>query len=289
MVYLNGAYLPPEKASISPMDRGFLFGDGVYEVIPSYDGQMFLLDAHLERLRRSLSAIRLPDPMPDGGWRAMLQRLLQENPGADRSVYLQVTRGKAARDHAFPAQTAATVFAMVSPLAAQDPAVAETGVSAISVPDQRWGRCDIKSVALLANVLARQQAAEQAAVEAILLRDGLLTEGAASNVFVVRDGVVRTTALGPAILPGITRAFVLEVLRAGRQDCREEPITEADLRAADEIWLTSSTKEVLPVTRLDGRPVGTGRPGPVWRKALERYRQARVRATRGPGLEIHHG
>ena len=288
IAYLNGEYLPPEKACISPMDRGFLFGDGVYEVIPSYGGKLFLLDAHLERLGQSLAAIRLPDPTPDGGWPVMLERLLQENPGADRAVYLQVTRGAAPRDHAFPAHATATVFAMVSPIAPQGPAVAGAGVSAITAADERWGRCDIKSVALLANVLARQQAAERAAFEAILLRDGRLTEGAASNVFVVTDGVVRTTPLGPAILPGITRAFLLGVLRAGGRDCREEPVPEVELRAADEIWLTSSTKEVLPVTRLDGQPVGAGRPGPVWREALDRYRQARYRATEVRGNEVTH-
>ncbi len=286
-VYLNGEYLPPEKACISPMDRGFLFGDGVYEVIPSYGGKLFLLEAHLERLGRSLAAIRLSDPMPDGGWSVMLERLLQENPGADRSVYLQVTRGPAPRDHVFPGHATATVFAMVSPIAPGS-AVSGTGVSAVTAPDQRWGRCDIKSVALLANVLARQQAADRAAIEAILLRDGLLTEGAASNVFVVTDGVVRTTPLGPAILPGVTRAFVLGVLRAGGRDCREEPVPEVELRAADEIWLTSSTKEVLPVTRLDGQPVGDGRPGPVWREALDRYRQERVRSLNVSGQEVAH-
>jgi len=288
IAYLNGEYLPPEQACISPLDRGFLFGDGVYEVIPSYGGKLFLLDAHLERLGRSLAAIRLPDPIPGGGWSVMLERLLRENPGGDRSVYLQVTRGVAPRDHAFPGHATATVFAMVSPIAPQGPTVAGAGVSAITAPDQRWGRCDIKSVALLANVLARQQAADHAAVEAILLRDGLLTEGAASNVFVVTNDVVYTTPLGPAILPGITRDFLLGVLRAGGWDCREEPVPEGALRAADEIWLTSSTKEVLPVTRLDGQPVGDGQPGPVWREALDQYRQARDRAMRVPGNEVAH-
>jgi D-alanine transaminase len=289
IAYLNGAFLPREQACISPMDRGFLFGDGVYEVIPSYGGRLFLLDAHLERLRRSLAAIRLSDPMSDAGWREMLGRLLEENPGADRSVYLQVTRGVAPRDHVFPSQVSATVFAMVSPIQPAAPAVAERGVSVITLPDQRWGRCDIKSVALLANVLARQQAADQSAVEAILLRDRTLTEGAASNVFVVTDGVVRTPALSPAILPGVTRAFLLDVLRDGGQPCGEEPVSEEDLRAADEIWLTSSTKELIPVTRLDGQPVGSGLPGPVWREALDRYRQARRQSLASAEPEMSRG
>jgi D-alanine transaminase len=289
IAYLNGAFLPREQACISPMDRGFLFGDGVYEVIPSYGGRLFLLDAHLERLRRSLAAIRLSDPMSDAGWREMLGRLLEENPGADRSVYLQVTRGVAPRDHVFPSEFSATVFAMVNPIQPAAPAVAERGVGVITLPDQRWDRCDIKSVALLANVLARQQAADQSAVEAILLRDRMLTEGAASNVFVVTDGVVRTPALSPAILPGVTRAFLLDVLRDGGQSCREEPVSEDDLRAADEIWLTSSTKELIPVTRLDGQPVGSGVPGPVWREALDRYRQARRRSLASPEPEMSRG
>jgi D-alanine transaminase len=289
IAYLNGAYLPREQACISPMDRGFLFGDGVYEVIPSYGGRLFLLDEHLDRLRRSLAAIRLPDPMSDAGWREMLGRLLEENPGKDRSVYLQVTRGVAPRDHVFPSQVSATVFAMVSPIQPAAPAVTEQGISAITLPDQRWDRCDIKAVALLANVLARQQAADHGAVEAILLRAGMLTEGAASNVFVVTGGVVRTPPLSPAILPGVTRAFLLDVLRAGRQPCREEPVPEDGLCAADEIWLTSSTKELIPVTRLDGRAVGTGRPGPVWRQALDQYRQARSESLAGLGDEVHRG
>jgi len=289
IAYLNGAFLPREQACISPMDRGFLFGDGVYEVIPSYGGRLFLLDAHLERLRRSLAAIRLSDPMSDAGWREMLGRLLEENPGADRSVYLQVTRGVAPRDHVFPGQVSATVFAMVNPIQPAAPAVAERGVSVITLPDQRWDRCDIKSVALLANVLARQHAADQSAVEAILLRDGMLTEGAASNVFVVTDGVVRTPALSPAILSGVTRAFLLDVIRDGGQPCREEPVSEEDLRVADEIWLTSSTKELIPVTRLDGQPVGSGLPGPAWREALDRYRQARRQSLAGAEPEVSRG
>ena len=287
IVYLNGAFLPSEEACISPLDRGFLFGDGIYEVIPSYQGGFFLLDEHVERLRRSLREIRLPDPQPKPGWESLLEQLLERNPGGDRSVYLQVTRGAAPRDHAFPTGAPATVFAMVSPIASPRPDLSERGVAAISLPDQRWGRCDIKSVALLPNVLARQQAVEQGAVEAILLRDGMLTEGAASNVFVVHGGAVVTPPLGQEILPGITRRFLLDVLREQGWDCREDPLPESVLRSADEIWLTSSTKELLPVSTLDGRPVGGGRPGPVWRRALDVYRRARDRSmvTAGTGAK----
>jgi D-alanine transaminase len=274
-VFLNGSFLPLEQAKVSPLDRGFLFGDGIYEVIPSYRGVPFLLDAHLERLRRSLSEIRLPDPMGEAGWRGMLEQLLALNPGGDRGIYLQVTRGAAPRDHAFPAATEATVFAMVNPIQPPRPELAEQGVGAILLPDERWGRCDIKAVTLLANVLARQTAFEQGAIEAILLREGRLTEGAASNVFVVRGGVVRTPPLDRGILPGITRRFVLDLLEGQSRPVFEETVAESDLRTADEIWLTSSTKEILAVTRLDGQPVGSGRPGPVWRETLDLYQQVK--------------
>ncbi len=278
IVYLNGAFLPPEEASISPLDRGFLFADGVYEVIPSYRGAFFLLDEHLERLRRSLGGIRMPEPGLDEGWEPILEGLLQRNPGGDRSVYLQVSRGAAPRDHAFPASAAPTVFAMVSPIAQTRADPGEAGIAAITLPDQRWGRCDIKSVALLANVLARQQAVESGAVEAILLRDGGVTEGAASNVFVVHGNTVSTPPLGHAILPGITRRFLLDALRDTGWDCREAPVPQEALHSADEIWVTSSTRELVPVTSLDGRPVGGGRPCPVWRRALEIFRCARDRS-----------
>jgi len=282
IVYLNGAFLPADQACLSPLDRGFLFGDGIYEVIPSYQGAFFLLDEHLERLRRSLREIRMSEPQPERGWAAVLAELLERNPGGDRSVYLQLTRGSAPRDHAFPAAAAATEFAMVSPIAPLSVDLAERGFSAITLPDQRWGRCDIKSVALLPNVLARQRAVEQGAVEAILLRGGKLTEGAASNVFVVLGGAVVTPALGPEILPGITRRFLLDALRNEGWDCREEPVLESTLRSADEIWLTSSTKELLPVTVLDGRPVGTGRPGLMWGRALDVFQRARERSMATP-------
>jgi D-alanine transaminase len=275
-VFLNGSFLPLEQAKVSPLDRGFLFGDGIYEVIPSYRGVPFLLEAHLARLRRSLSEIRLPDPMGEVGWREMLGQLLALNPGGDRGIYLQVTRGAAPRDHAFPAATEATVFAMVNPIQPPRPELAEQGVGAILLPDERWGRCDIKAVALLANVLARQTAFEQGATEAILLREGRLTEGAASNVFVVRGGVVRTPPLDRGILPGVTRRFVLDLLEGQSRPVFEEAISESDLRTADEIWLTSSTKEILAVTRLDGQPVGSGRPGPVWRETMDLYQRVKT-------------
>ncbi len=271
-VHLNGEWLPLSQARVPVLDRGFIFGDGVYEVIPVYGRRPFRLPQHLARLARSLEAIRLEPPLDAPGWTALIDELLARNPGGDRSVYLQVTRGPASRDHAFPRAPKPTVFAMVSPLNPPDPALLEKGAAAVVLEDIRWSRCDIKSVNLLANILLRQQAVERGALEAILVRDGLVTEGAASNVFIVRDGEIRTPPTSRFMLPGITRDLVLELARAHGLPCREVPVSEAELRGADEIWITSSTREILPVTRLDGRPVGGG-PGHVWRRIMPLYQE----------------
>ncbi len=263
LVYVNGDFSPAAEARVSPFDRGFVFGDGVYEVIPVYGRRLFRLRRHLERLERSLKAIAVANPLDARGWEAVLERLMAAVPEDDQYVYLQVTRGVAPRDHAFPAGTAPTVFAYSQPLKTPDAAQLETGIGAVTLPDNRWGRCDIKAVALLPNVLLRQQAVERGAAEAILLRAGFMTEGAASNIFIVHAGVLRTPAQGPAILSGVTRDLILELARANGIPCREDPVSETELRAASEIWMTSSTKEVLPVTRLDGAPVGGGRRGPL--------------------------
>lgn len=280
-VYLNGEFLPESEARVSVLDRGFLFGDGVYEVVPAYGGRLFRLDRHLDRLEHSLAAVRIPPPMDRAGWTRMLAELLERNPGDDRSVYLQVTRGVARRDHAFPADARPTVFAMVNPLSPPDPALLEQGVAAVTSPDIRWARCDIKAITLLANILARQQAVEAGATEAILIRGGQATEGAASNLFVVGDGVIVTPPKDHSLLPGITRDLVVELARDHGVPLMETPINEPDLRAAEEIWLTSSTKEILPVTRLDGRAVGAGRPGPVWARMTELYQDYKRRLREG--------
>ncbi|OOG24756.1 D-amino acid aminotransferase [Thioalkalivibrio denitrificans] len=280
-VYLNGEYLPESEARVSVLDRGFLFGDGVYEVVPVYGGRCLRLEEHLDRLERSLAAVRIEPPLDRAGWRDMLTRLLEHNPGEDRSVYLQVTRGVARRDHAFPADTSPTVFAMVNALTPPDPAVRETGVAAVTMPDTRWSRCDIKAITLLANILARQQAVEAGATEAILMRGGRATEGAASNLFVVGDGVIVTPPKDQSLLPGITRDLVVELAADHGIPLMEAPVTEADLRAAEEIWLTSSTKEILPVTRLDGVPVGDGRPGPVWARMMKHYQTYKQQLREG--------
>lgn len=265
--FLNGEFLRAEEARICALDRGFLFGDGVYEVIPAYGGRLFRLDAHLQRLARSLSQVRIPAPHDAQQWTEILGGLMARVPAGDLAVYLQVTRGVAPhRDHAFPEPVSPTVFAMASPLVPPRREWLEQGVGAVVLEDIRWRRCDIKAVSLLGSVLLRQQAVEQEAMEAILIRDGFATEGAATNVFMVRDGVIITPPKGPELLPGITRDMVLGLAAHHRLAHRETSITREQLFGADELWITSSTKEVLAVTRLDGVAVGSGRPGPLWRR-----------------------
>ena len=283
LVYLDGRFLPRAQACVPVMDRGFLFGDSVYEVIPVYGGHLFRLEHHLDRLDGSLAAIRMANPLGHDAWRAMLRELVGQRPGADQSVYLQVTRGPAEkRDHAIPDAVTPTVFAMAVPLAPIDPAIAEHGIAAITLADNRWLRCDIKATTLLANVLARQEAKERGAVEAILLREGLAVEGAASNLFVVSDGRVLTPPKSRFLLPGITRDLVIELARANAIPCVEEDVPVAVLEGAGEVWLTSSTREVMPVTRLDGRVLGDGRPGPVWRRMNELYQAYKARLRQQP-------
>ena len=281
IVYLDGAFLPLHQARVSVLDRGFLFGDGVYEVIPVYDGRAFLLDEHLARLERSLQAIRLESPLGRAAWSTMISTLIEHQGPGDWSIYLQVTRGcDDHRDHAFPAVVRPTVFAMASPLKPPPAAWLTEGIATLSRTDPRWSRCDIKAIALLPNALSRQEAKDAGAVEIIYLRDGVLTEGAASNIFVVRDGALLTSRADARILHGITRQLVLQLARAAGITVRETDIPEATLRQADELWMTSSTRAVIPITRLDGALVGTGRPGPMhqrmmalWDAALARWRQ----------------
>jgi len=261
--WFNGGFLPLAEVRVSPLDRGFLFGDAVYEVIPVYAGQPFLLDPHLDRLERSLAGLRIRNPYDRATWVALVAGLVERNGGGDAAVYLQVTRGAdQGRDHAFPGPAVApTVFGMVTPISS---AAGQDGIRAITVPDIRWGRCDIKSTALLANLLARQAATEAGAGEALLLRDGELTEGSASSVIVVERGTLLRPPGGPGILPGTTTDAVFAAARACGRTCRDERIPEARLRAADEIWIAAATRGVVPVLQLDGHPVGTGRPGAVW-------------------------
>jgi D-alanine transaminase len=270
--YLNGAFLPLREAKISVLDRGFLFGDGVYEVIPVYGGRALRLAEHLERLERSLVGVGMANPLTADAWAECLGTLIGKSGGGNLSLYLQITRGiNAKRDHAPREAVPPTVFAMASPLPTGTP----PAVAAVVLPDNRWLRCDLKTVSLLPNCLLRMQAMAVGAVEAILVREGHLTEGAASNVFVVVDGVIKTPPKGPHLLPGITRDLVVEILAGGPHPVREEAVTEAELLAAPEIWLSSSTRELLPVTTLNERPVGSGAPGPLWDYAYRRYRAYR--------------
>lgn len=281
IAYLNGEFLPLEQARVSVLDRGFLFGDGVYEVLPVYGRRLFRLEHHLQRLDQSLAGIRLANPLPAEAWQGLLEEVIARNAEFEQSVYLQITRGAAKRDHAFPRGVAPTVFAMSNPLAPMPAYVKERGVAAIMLEDIRWRYCHIKAIALLPNILLRQQALDVGADEAILIRDGEVTEGAASNVYIVRDGTLTTPPKGPFLLPGVTRDLVLELAAAHDIPCREVPVTRAQLMEADEVWLTSSTKEVLPVTRLDGQPVGDGLPGPLWKRMIELYQGYKDAFRRG--------
>lgn len=270
-VYLNGAYVAPERAAVSVFDRGFLFGDGVYEVIPAFGGRLFRLPQHLARLNMNLESVHLPSPHTADQWESILTNLVRETGGGDLSVYLQITRGVAARGHAFPADVPPTVCAYAQPLTPATPDVLRQGVAAITLPDIRWQRCDIKTIALLPNAMLRQQAIERGAAEAILVRNGTVTEGAASNIFIVVNGRLVTPPKGPYILPGITRDLVLELARAHAIPCAEGSFSEAQLLVADEIWMTSSTSEILPLTRINDHAVGSGRAGPVHARVLQLY------------------
>lgn len=280
-VYLNGSYMPPESAQVSAFDRGFIFGDGIYEVIPVYGRHAFRLPHHLQRLANSLKAVRLTNPMIGNEWRAMIERLIADCDSEEQSVYIQVTRGAAPRDHAFPASAAPTVFAYAKPLRTPSLTEINTGIGAITADDIRWARCDIKAIALLANVILRQEAVEQGAAESILIHNGIATEGAASNIFIVSKGAVATPPKNQQILPGITRDLVVELAHENGIPCEERSIPVGELLAADEVWLTSSLKEVLPIVSIDKRPVGTGKPGPTFARMYQLYQEYKAAFREG--------
>ena len=279
---LNGSFLPLQEACIPVMDRGFLFGDGVYEVIPVYGGKLFRLAHHLKRLGNSLAAVRIDNPLSDEAWAEMLMELVSRNEGTDQAVYLQVTRGVAAkRDHAFPENTRPTVFAMSNPMPASVDIDSIIGDTAVTLPDIRWKLCNIKAITLLPNVMLRQQAVDASAAEAILISNGHATEGAASNLFIVKNGVLITPPNGPALLPGITRDLIIELAANNAIPYREAAITENELFAADEIWLTSSTREISPVTRLDDTVISDGKPGPLWKRLIILYQDYKTAIRNG--------
>lgn len=269
-VYLNGDYVPLEEARVSVLDRGFTFGDGVYEVFLVYRRQIFRFEEHMQRLDNSLAAIHMQNPLSRDKWMEILMTLVQGNPAADQSLYLQITRGVSERDHAIALARTPTVFAMSKPLPQRD---LTRGISVITLEDIRWKYCHIKAITLLPSVLLRHQATLAGAVEAVLLRDGYVTEGAASNIFVVHNGLIKTPPKDGNLLPGITRDLVLELLAGAGIPCAETRISADDLQAAEEIWTTSSTWEIVPVIKLDGSPVGQGRPGRHWQRVFAIYQQ----------------
>jgi len=265
--YLNGDYLPLAEARVSPLDRAFLFGDAVYEVLPVYGSRPFRLREHLDRLNRSLSGIRMTAPMSHAEWSRVCQELISRNSAHQSYLYLQVTRGaEIGRNHAWPDNLKPTLFAYATALEPVPPAMLERGVSAVTATDTRWARRDIKSTALLANILLKKLAADAGAFETILLESGELTEGSSTTVHVVKDGVIHTPPNGHHILPGTTRDVVAELAARLSVPCDNGRVTEASLRAADEIWLAFSTQGVLPVTLLDGSAVGGGNAGPLFKR-----------------------
>lgn len=268
--HLNGTLLPLRDARVSPLDRSFLFGDGVYEVAAARAGQPRRLAANLARLRRSLSELRIRNPHSDEQWARLVEELIAANGGGNVYVYLQVSRGvEYGRNHAPLPDVEPTVFGFCTPLPTITTEALEQGLSCITAQDTRWARCDIKSVALLANVLLRQQSVEAGADEVILLRDGYLTEASASSIYVVIGDEVRVPPNGVRLLPGTTRGLVEELADQHRIPRRAVPVREQELRSADEVWLSSATKGVLAVTRIDGQAVGDGKPGPLWQRMYQ--------------------
>jgi len=280
IAHFNGRLMPLDEIRISPLDRGFIFGDGVYEVIPVYDGVMLHGREHFERLQRSMKEIQLAAPHTVDEWMRVTQELVAHHPG-NVSVYIQVTRGvPPKRDHVMPKGLEPTVFMMVQPLVTPSKEAIENGVACVTHEDFRWTRCHIKSTSLLGNIMARQVSADAGATETILLRDGMLTEASSSNVFVVKGNVVAAPPQDHLILLGITYDLVTRLAKDGTVKLEIRPIAERELREADEIWLSSSTKEVLAVTKLDGKPVGSGKPGPVFKRMHALYQEYKKRLAR---------
>jgi len=282
MVFLNGKFMPVEEARVPVLDRGFIFGDGVYELVPVYSRVPFRMDEHLARLERSLAAVRIRNPYSRAEWRDILLKVVEKQPFEDQGIYFQVTRGVAKRDHAFPkdANVTPTVFVMSNPLTSPPKALVESGAAAVTATDDRWHHCDIKSISLIGNCLLRQVSVDAGAVETILFRDGKLTEASASNVFVVRRGVILSPPKSNLILPGITYDVVVELAQAAGLPFEFRDVSEAEVRGADEIWVTSSSKEVLAIVALDGKPVGSGKPGPVFSNMYRLYQEFKQKVMR---------
>ena len=280
IAHFNGKLLPLDQISISPLDRGFIFGDGVYEVIPVYAGVPLRAREHFERLQRSMDEIGLANPHSVDEWLRATDELLRHHPG-DQAVYIQVTRGAPQkRDHVIPKGLQPTVFMMSNPMTTPSREAIENGVACVTSRDFRWEKCHVKSTSLLGNVLARQISVEAGATETILFRDGFLTEASSSNVFVVKNGIVLAPPRDNLILMGITYDLVQQLAREGSVKLEVRQVPEAEVRSADEIWLSSSTKEVLAVSTLDGKPVGSGKPGPVFKRMHALYQEHKAQLAK---------
>ncbi len=284
LCYLNGEYSLLSEAKVSVLDRGFIFGDGIYEVVPAYGGKLFRFDEHLARLGRSLAKLRIENPLTAVEWlercRKLTAALIEKTGAADQLVYIQITRGVALRDHVMPSGVTPTVFMMASPMKPASPEQRHQGVACVTARDFRWERADIKSISLLGNVLARQMSADHGAVETVMFRDGFLTEASASNVWVVHEGALLGPPKSEHVLEGIRYDLIRELCEETGIAYNLRPIAEADVMSADELMLSSATKEVLPITTLDGQPVGhgalRGKPGPVYARLYEAYQRAKA-------------
>lgn len=275
--WLNGQWVPLDEARVPVLDRGFVFGDGIYEVVPVYGGRKFRWQHHLARLQRSLAAVSMRNPLDESGWTRLVDDLVAHHPWPDQFVYLQITRGVARRDHAFPPdEVAPTVFAMASELVAPPAVQREQGLAAITLHDERWLHCDIKTTSLLGNVLARQAAVSAGAAECVMIRDGFLTEGAASNIWVIRHGTVFGPPKDNLVLEGIRYGLLAELAHEAGIPLEIRRILREEVHAADELLLSSATRELLPITRLDDRPVGDGTPGPVFAALYAAYQRAKA-------------
>jgi D-alanine transaminase len=279
IVYLNGQFLPISRAHVSVLDRGFIYGDGVYELIPVYGHEPFRLPHHLRRLQHSMDGIKLANPHTDAEWERIVRDLIAQQPFPNQGVYFQVTRGVAKRDHPFPQGVAPTVFMMSNPLATPSREQVERGVAVVTAEDNRWQRCDLKTISLVGNVLMRQLAAEQDALETVMFRDGYLTEASASNVLIVVDDTIVVPPKDNLILPGITYDATVEFAAEAGVPVEVRPVSKAEAFAADEMWLSSSAKEVLAITTVDGKPFAGGRPGPVFRRLWEVFQTRKPRSA----------
>jgi D-alanine transaminase len=270
-VYLNGAFMPIEEAKISPLDRGFIFGDGVYEVIPYYAGKGLRAKEHLQRLQRSMDELYLSNPHTIAEWEGIIHTLIEKNGGGNVGVYIQVTRGVAKRDFPPPAGLTPTVFLMANPLATPKPEIYERGISAVSLDDSRWMRCHVKSTALLGAVLLKHEGTLAGGDDAVMFRDGYLTESTASNIAAVKDGVILCPPMDNLILGGITYELMIELARKNNMPLEVRRVKRREVQQADELWIMSSTKEVCPIVTLDGKPIGAGTPGPMFKKMYQLF------------------